>query len=59
MLAVDPNQELRWGGHLLPGLLDGIHRFELLEQRDGTTLLRQSRGVFAGCWCRWPKNVAR
>lgn len=43
VLAVDPNQELRWGGHLLlPGLLDGIHRFELLDQRDGTTLFRQS-----------------
>ncbi len=38
VLAFKPDRELRWLGHLfLPGIFDGEHRFELLENVDGTT----------------------
>lgn len=43
VLAFEKNKELRWLGHLLiPGLFDGEHKFELIDQRNGTTLFRQS-----------------
>ena len=38
-----PSQELQWLGSLwFRGLFDGAHRFELVPQSDGTTLLRHS-----------------
>jgi hypothetical protein len=50
VLAFEPNKELRWIGHLLfPGLFDGEHRFELIDNKDGTTTFRQSekfKGLF-------------
>lgn len=48
VLAVDPGKELRWSGHLLlPGLVDGVHSFELQAHADGTTTLNQ-RETFRG-----------
>jgi hypothetical protein len=49
VLAFDANKEFRWLGHLLfPGLFDGEHKFELIDNGDGTTTFRQSekfRGI--------------
>ena len=43
VLTFEPNKELRWLGHLLfPGLFDGEHKFELIDNGDGTTTFRQS-----------------
>lgn len=43
VLAFKPNRELRWLGHLLfPGLFDGEHKFELIDNGDGTTTFNQS-----------------
>ncbi len=43
VLAYDANKEFRWLGHLLfPGLFDGEHRFELIDNGNGTTTFRQS-----------------
>lgn len=37
------NKEFSWLGHLwFTGLFDGEHKFELIEQGDGTTILIQS-----------------
>lgn len=49
LLAVVPNQELRWLGSLgVPYIFDGEHRFLLIPQADGTTTLHHSerfRGI--------------
>ena len=43
LLCVESNRELRWMGHFLfPGLFDGTHRFELVDQNGGATLLKHS-----------------
>jgi hypothetical protein len=43
VLAFETNRELRWIGHLIiPGLFDGEHKFELIDNKDGTTLFKQS-----------------
>ncbi len=43
VLAFDVNQEFRWIGHLLfPGLFDGEHKFELIDNKNGTTTFVQS-----------------
>ena len=43
VLAFVVNKEFRWIGHLLiPGLFDGDHRFELVDNKNGTTTFRQS-----------------
>ncbi len=48
VLAVMPNKEFRWLGHLfIPGLFDGEHIFELSDNGDGTTTLVQ-RERFGG-----------
>lgn len=48
ILVFEPNKEFRWVGHLLlPGLFDGKHRFELIDNGDGTTTFRQSE-IFKG-----------
>jgi hypothetical protein len=42
-LAVRPDRELRWLGHLLvPGLFDGEHRFLLEEAGEGRTRFTQA-----------------
>lgn len=44
----ETNKELRWLGHLLfPGLFDGEHRFQLIDNINGTTTFRQSE-IFKG-----------
>ena len=49
VLAFETNKEFRWIGHLLfSGLFDGEHKFELIENRNGTTTFKQSesfRGI--------------
>jgi hypothetical protein len=49
ILVFETNKELTWLGHLLfPGLFDGEHKFELVDNGNGTTTFRQSekfRGV--------------
>jgi hypothetical protein len=48
VLAVESEKELRWLGHLLvPGLFDGEHRFELVNNGNGTTTFIQSE-IFKG-----------
>ena len=43
ILCYETNKELRWLGHLLfVGLFDGEHKFELIDNGDGTTTFRQS-----------------
>ena len=43
VLAYDSNKEFRWIGHLLiPGLFDGEHKFELIDNKNGTTTFIQS-----------------
>ena len=43
VLAFDSQKEFRWMDHLLfPGLFDGEHKFELIDNHDGTTTFIQS-----------------
>jgi hypothetical protein len=43
ILAFSNNKEFRWiGRFLLPGLLDGEHKFELFDNGNETTTFRQS-----------------
>jgi len=46
------NRELSWLGQLfLPGLLDGVHSFKLIDNKDGSATLIQSelfKGIFIG-----------
>ncbi len=43
VLAFDMNKEFRWLGNLFfPGLFDGEHIFELIDNGNGTTTFRQS-----------------
>jgi len=43
VLAFDKNKEFRWLGHLLfKGLFDGEHKFELIDNGNDTTTLKQS-----------------
>ena len=43
VLVFDANKEFRWIGHLLfPGLFDGEHKFELIDNGNGTTTFKQS-----------------
>ena len=49
VISYDANKEFIWIGHLIiPGLFDGEHHFELIDNGDGTTIFRQSekfRGI--------------
>ena len=49
VLVLDTNKEFRWLGHLLiPGLFDGEHKFQLIDNGNGTTTFIQSenfRGI--------------
>lgn len=48
ILAYDTNMELRWLGHLLfKGLFDGEHKFELIDNGNGTTTFKHSE-IFKG-----------
>ena len=43
VLILEVNKEFRWLGHLLfKGLFDGEHKFELVDNNNGTTTFRQS-----------------
>jgi hypothetical protein len=43
VLAFDTNKEFRWLGHFIfPGLFDGEHKFELIDNGNGTTTFIQS-----------------
>lgn len=43
VLAFESSKECRWLGHLLfPGLFDGEHKFELIDNGNGTTTFKQS-----------------
>jgi len=43
VLVFEMNKELRWLGNLLfPGLFDGEHKFELVDNGNGTTTFKQS-----------------
>ena len=49
VLTFDANKEFSWIGHLLmTGLFDGEHKFELIDNGNGTTTFKQSekfRGI--------------
>lgn len=43
VLTFEKNKEFKWIGHLLfPGLFDGEHRFELIDNGNGTTTFIQA-----------------
>lgn len=43
VLSFENNKEFSWLGHLLfPGLFDGEHKFELIDNGNGTTTFKQS-----------------
>lgn len=43
VLVFDKNKEFKWIGHLFfPGLFDGEHRFELIDNGNGTTTFIQA-----------------
>lgn len=43
VLVFKPGKEFRWIGHLfIPGLFDGEHRFELIDNGNGTTTFVQA-----------------
>jgi hypothetical protein len=50
ILVFEKNKEFRWIGNLFfPGLFDGEHKFELVDNENRTTIFRQSekfRGIF-------------
>jgi hypothetical protein len=48
ILKFESNREFSWLGHLLfPGLFDGNHKFEIIENSNGTTTFRHSE-IFKG-----------
>jgi hypothetical protein len=59
LLIVDPFREIRWKGFLwIPGLFDGEHSFEILEDRKGISQLVQ-RETFSGILVPFfPKVIA-
>lgn len=52
VLAFTPNKEFRWIGKLwIKGLFDGDHKFELIDNQNGTTTLIHSEkfgGILVG-----------
>ncbi len=57
VLVFEPQKEFRWIGHLLfPGLFDGEHRFELIDNGDGTTTFIQAER-FKGILVRFLSNM--
>ena len=56
VLTYDANKELSWLGHLLfSGLFDGEHKFEIVDNKNGTTTFRQSE-KFSGILISLFKN---
>ncbi|SUJ29940.1 Uncharacterised protein [Sphingobacterium spiritivorum] len=48
VLVYEKNKKLSWTGRLLlPGIFDGEHTFELIDNGDGTTTFVQSE-IFKG-----------
>lgn len=48
VLAYTPNKEFRWKGNfIIPGLFDGEHIFELVDNGNGTTTFTQAES-FSG-----------
>ncbi len=48
VLSFKTNKELVWIGHLIiPGLFDGEHHLELIDNGDGTTIFKQEE-LFKG-----------
>ncbi len=48
ILTYEKNNELSWLGHFLfKGLFDGAHKFELIDNNNGTTTFRHSE-IFKG-----------
>lgn len=57
VLIFDANKEFKWIGYLLiPGLFDGEHRFQLIDNHDGSTTLMQSEN-FKGLLVPLFKNM--
>lgn len=60
ILTFGENRELSWLGHLLfPGLFDGNHKFELIDNGNGTTTFIQSekfKGVLVPFFKKQLKN---
>ncbi len=52
VLTYNKNKELSWIGHLFfSGLFDGTHKFELIDNKNGTTTFKQSekfKGILVG-----------
>jgi hypothetical protein len=63
VLVFQKNKELKWLGHLwFKGLFDGEHKFELQENRDGSTLFIQSEsfsGILVGLFSQKLDNNTR
>jgi hypothetical protein len=63
VLAYETHREIRWIGHLLfPGLFDGEHKFELIDNGNGTTTFKQSekfRGVLVPIFKKMVDNNAK
>ncbi len=56
ILTFETNKELSWIGHLLfTGLFDGEHKFELIDNGNGTTTFKQSE-KFKGILVPFFKN---
>jgi hypothetical protein len=48
VMSYKENKEFSWLGHLLfKGIFDGLHKFELIDNQDGSTTLIQSE-IFEG-----------
>ncbi len=48
ILKIIPNKEIRWIGHfIIPGLFDGEHIFEFVDNKNQTTTFIQ-REIFSG-----------
>lgn len=57
VLVFEDYKELRWLGNLLfPGLFDGEHKFELIDNGNGTTTFKQSE-KFKGILVPLFKNI--
>lgn len=52
VLTFETGKQLSWKGRLLfPGLFDGLHQFELIDNGNGTTTFKQSEkftGILVG-----------
>ena len=56
VLTYETNKEVSWIGRLIfPGLFDGKHKFELIDNGDGTTTFKQSEN-FKGILV-WMVNI--